>query len=255
MQSQDYAVDIGRIRQNAIDACVKIVLEDPNEKLIGGWTLSCPREANTLRSLPFEECVLLLTNAAIYFCRHDWNAEKVGSFERVELLDLTDIWRGAYITSTLGPTNLDPARNVGFAVRYTTKKGSIVRTNTRSLGNEHEAKSENAGKSELEKQKSPTKDESRLLAFKAQAPQDSAAKKEDAEKAPALSEVELVKHICDEVHRLTAAAVQSTEGFDHLALDKVLRVQEKDVVSAADARKSTGYVEAIGYGLKKMVWS
>ncbi|TLD06792.1 hypothetical protein E2P81_ATG10394, partial [Venturia nashicola] len=131
MMSQDYALDMRRVRQNAIDTCIKIVLEDPKEDLVGGWTLSCPHEANTLRSLPFEECVFLLTDTAIYFCRFDWTTEKVGSFERVELSDVTEIWRGAYITSTLGPTHTDETKNVGFALRYKTNGHALVRTNTR----------------------------------------------------------------------------------------------------------------------------
>ena len=76
MMSKDYALDTRRIRSNAIETCEKIVLEAPSEKLLAGWTLSCPRKTNTLRTLPFEECVVLLTNVAFYFCRFDWNTEK-----------------------------------------------------------------------------------------------------------------------------------------------------------------------------------
>jgi hypothetical protein len=34
-----------------------------------------------------------------------------------------------------------------------------------------------------------------------------------------------------------------------------LKVEQKDVISVAEARKSTGYLESIGYSLKKLVWS
>ncbi|KAK4556743.1 hypothetical protein LTR86_006314 [Recurvomyces mirabilis] len=258
MLNQDYALDMRRVRQNAIDTCVKIVLEDPREDLVAGWTLSCPKEANTLRTLPFEECVLLLTDAALYFCRFDWDAEKVGSFERIDLVDVTEMWRGAYITSTLGPTHTNESRNVGFALRYKTHGQAIVRTNTRSLNNEEAAEDENKGKDELEKQKQPEKDESRLLAFKALPPKETAVKHgggDSDDQASKLSEVEFIKQVCDEVHKVMVIVMEKKTGMDHLELEKVSAVEEKDIVSLVEARKSTGYMESIGYSLKKLVWS
>ncbi|KAK4545326.1 hypothetical protein LTR36_003506 [Oleoguttula mirabilis] len=254
MMGKDYALDMGRIRQNAIDMCIKIVLEDPTEDLVAGWTLSCPREANTLRSLPFEECVLLLTDAALYFCRFDWDAEKVGSFERIALADITEVWRGAYITSTLGPTQTNETKNVGVALRYKTSGQAVVRTNTRAMQNEKLAEDENSGKNELEKQAQPEKEESRLLAFKALPPSSSAAK-QGGEDSDHMSEQELVKHICDELQRLMMSVAHKQRGFDHLELEKVPNVEEKDIISVADARKRTGYMESLGYSLKKLVWS
>lgn len=259
MMGQDYALDVQRIRQNAIDTCIKIVLEDPKEDLAAGWTLSCPHEANTLRSLPFEECVLLLTDVALYFCRFDWDAEKVGSFERVDLLDVTEIWRGAYITSTHGPTHTDVSRNVGFALRYNTSGHAVVRRNTRALSNEQDAADENSSNSELEKQRAPEKHERRLLAFKALPPNSSAMKDKDeggGETAGQVSEVELVQHICDMIHELmtaSARAQREADGVEETA--SVPQVEERDVVSVAQAMKSTGYMESIGYSLKKLVWS
>ena len=250
MMSQDYALDMRRIRRNGIETCVKIVLEDPTEVLKAGWTLSCPKEANTLRTLPFEECVLLLTDKGLYFCRFDWDTEKVGAFERVDLRDVVAIWRGAYVTSALGPTHLDEEKNVGFAVRYKTSDRAIVRRNTRSLRNEEEAEDENAGKDELEKQKQPEKDETRMLAFKALPPQASASKGV-VEDTAELSEKELVMHICSEAYN-AMAALRMREGESQ---DDLPGVEEKDVISAAEARKATGYMESIGYSLKRLVWS
>ncbi|TKA69071.1 hypothetical protein B0A55_08137 [Friedmanniomyces simplex] len=252
MMGQDYALDMRRVRRNAIETCLKIVLEDPGEDFVAGWTLACPKEANTLRSLPFEECVLLLTDGALYFCRFDWDAEKIGSFERVDLLDVREMWRGLYVTSTLGPTHTDEGRNVGFALRYATNGKAMVRRNTRSLGNEKAAEDENAGKDELEKQEMPEKSENRLLAFKALPPKSSASKYqrgggEDTEGEK--SEVETVKHICDEVRRMMVAAARKEKEADHLELEKVPQVEERDVVSVAEARKGTGYMESLGYSL------
>jgi hypothetical protein len=250
MMSQDYALDMRRVRQNAIDTCVKMVFEDPKEDLLGGWTVSCPHEANTLRTLPFEECVLLLSDAAIYFCRFDWTTEKVGSFERVDLTDITELWKGSYITSTLGPSHTDEAKNVGFALRYNTKGHALVRTNTRSMQNEHEAEDENAGKDELQKQRTPEKDESRLLAFKALPPKASASRR-DSQEEMSLGESELVSSVTQELYK----AMVKARKMDHLELEKTPEVEQRDVVSLAEARQATGYVESLGYSLKKMVWS
>jgi hypothetical protein len=151
-----------------------------------------------------------------------------------------------YITSTLGPTHMDEKKNVGFVVRYTPLTTAVVRTNTRSLANEKAASDGgSSGK------KPNVKESSRVLAFKALPPRVSASKGKDSQAE--LSEVEMVKHICDEIERLGNKAVErqtlATDG------EKRLKVEQKDVISVAEARKSTGYLESLGYSLKKLVWS
>lgn len=252
MMSKDYALDIGRIRQNAIDRCNKIVLEDPEEKLIGGWTLSCPKESNTLRSLPFEECVVLLTKTALYFCRFDWDTEKVSSFEKVDLRDVQEIWRGAYITSALGVTHLDEKKNYGFALRYTTSGNTIVRRNTRSLGNAGEPADESEGKNELEKQAEPENEGTRLLAFKALPPGPSTT---EAAGKVSLNEVQTITQICSQLRPAVKTAKRYEAAKDGDENVTIPQVEEKDVISVADAKKGTGYVESIGYSLKRLVWS
>ncbi|KAK5107519.1 hypothetical protein LTR62_001049 [Meristemomyces frigidus] len=269
MLNQDHPLDMSQVRLNAIDRCVKLVVEDPQEAFVAGWTLSCPKEANTIRTLPFEECVLLLTGAALYFCRFDWDAEKVGSFERVELVDITELWRGAYVTSTLGPTQTDEEKNVGFAFRYLTRGEAVVRTNTRSLENEKEAKDESVEKSReakdeggekigKEKQVQLEKDGKRLLAFKALPLKDTAMKYShggaEEETAPS-SEKDLITHLCAEIHSAILTAAKLKTGTDPLNLENVPVVEERDVLSLAEAKKSTGYVESVGYSLKKLVWA
>ena len=246
MMAKDYALDMGRIRQNAIDTCVKTALEDAEDDLLGSWTLSCPNQANTLRSLPFEECVVLLTKAAFYFCRFDWETEKIASFEKVLLPDIVEIWRGAYITNAFG-TNLDEAKNVGFALRYKPAENFMVRRNTRTLETDENVSEQNASKSESKKKKAPEKDQNRLLAFKALPPDSSSATKRGSTEN--LNEVEFVKHVCDKVH----TAMKATGVHDHLGIDQTPELEERDIVSAADAKKNTGYVESIGYSLKKLV--
>lgn len=251
MMSKDYALDVRRIRQNAIETCIKIVLEDPAEKLAAGWTLSCPKETNTLRTLPFEECVVLLTDKAFYFCRFDWDTEKVGSFERVDLLDISEVWRGAYITSTLGPIHLDENKNTGFVLKYKTTDKGVKRSNTRSLQSDDNAKDEKPDESKDEKQDEL---QDKLLAFKALPPQASAAK-DDTERIAILSETQLVKHICDEVQKVVNSAMRKDRGSVNVKEEDLLQVEEKEVISVTDARKSTGYMESIGYSLKRLVWS
>ncbi|KAG9637835.1 hypothetical protein KCU64_g14050, partial [Aureobasidium melanogenum] len=253
MMNQDYALDMGRIRQSAIETCVRIVLEDSAD-MISGWTLSCPASANTFRALPFEECIVLLTDSALYFCRFDWDTEKVGSFERVELVDIESVNYGTYITSTLGPTHMDEKKNVGFVVKYSSQTPAMVRTNTRSLANEKEASA--ADKDTKKTSLKPA--ESRLLAFKALPPRNSASKGKNTDGE--LSEGEMVRHICEEIERLSNKALDrqtqtAGEAEEQQQGGKKLQVEHKDVISVAEARKSTGYLESLGYSLKKLVWS
>jgi hypothetical protein len=50
---------------------------------------------------------------------------------------------------------------------------------------------------------------------------------------------------------LVGSSVEQGDG-DHKGL---LTVEEKDIISASDAKKSTGYLEQLGYSLKKLVWA
>lgn len=133
MMSADPGISIEKVRQNAIDICSKMVISSPGEELLGGWTLLCPQQPNTLRTFPLEESVLLLTNAAVYSCRLDWATDKVLSFERADLENITQINCGTYITSTFTQSETDPKRNVGLVLVYCPGKDSVMRVNTRSL--------------------------------------------------------------------------------------------------------------------------
>lgn len=267
MMSKDYALNMVQIRSNAIDTCKKIVVEDPKERLVAGWTLSCPRESNTLRTFPFEECVLLLSDAALYFCRFDWNTEKVSGFERVDLIDVVEIYRGAYITSGLGAAHLDETKNVGFVVRYRKTEKTIIRRNTRSLQNNEESEelsasdsknkgkvaSEDDSKDQKQENENQSQDDIRILAFKSLPPETSAATSGIKDIAH-MSETELVAHVCDEIRKSIEGIIKRQSGV-HSAEAITTQVGEKDVISVADARKNTGYMESIGYSLKRLVWS
>lgn len=254
MKAHDYAVDLRKVRQSAIDTCVRICMEDANEDLTGGWTLSCPREPDSLRSVPFEESVLLLTNKALYFCRMDWATEKVRAFERIELETIDGITRGSYITSTFGAREMDEKKNVGFIVRYSPGGGDLVRVNTRTLGGEaaEEAKKAKAKKSDA---KSGSE---KLIAFKALPPRSSFAGGQGSDQKPP-SEIDLIKMVTEQIatavtkanSRVDAEPVK--EGEEQKSGKMV--VEQKDIVSLAEAKRSTGYLEQLGYSLKKLVWA
>ncbi|KAK6438278.1 hypothetical protein LTR95_005515, partial [Oleoguttula sp. CCFEE 5521] len=238
MMTKDHAIDMDKVRQSAIEKCVQIVLEGSDEDLRHGWALSCPHEPDSVRAMPFEECVLLLTNVALYFCRFDWSTEKVGSFEKVDLTDISEIWRGTYVTSTLAPSHMDEEKNVGFAIRYKTNGHAVVRTNTRSMDNEKAIEDTTPPPENKSQPKTAGTKNERLLAFKALP-------------SRRMTQREEVKQTCDEIHK----TMMKMREMDHLDLSKAPAVQEKDVISLADAKKATGYIESLGYSLKKLVWA
>jgi hypothetical protein len=249
MKAQDYAIDLRKVRQNAIETCRSICVEDEKEDLIAGWTLSCPRDGNSLRSLPFEECILLLTEEALYFCRMDWATEKVREFERIELEYIDAVAKGVYITSTLAKREMDEKKNIGFVIRYQTPGSDLVRRNTRSLGNEgKEERKKRAKESDLQSTAG-----SKLLAFKALPPRSSFVGRQGQEEQPP-SEVDMIKTITEQVVAVVnKTRTPSNAGEGESA--ELLEVLDKDIISLADARRSTGYLEQVGYALKKLVWA
>ena len=277
MQTRDYAVDLGKVRQNALDACAKICVEG-DEDLMAGWTLSCPAQSNSLRSLPFEECVLLLTGHALYFCRMDWSTEKVKEFERIELDTIDGVARGVYITSTLARRNLDERRNVGFVIRVSNRNRGIVRRNTRSLTSDVGDQSEDQPGGANAKGQQTGGGNERMLAFKALPPKSSFIRSHaDEGDVEPPSEIELTSAITDQIAKAVNVALAGesvggaikppsasedqprVSGEAEEAAGKPdgtgLVVEEKDIISVADAKKSTGYIEQLGYSLKKLVWA
>jgi hypothetical protein len=252
MKSSDYFIDMRKVRQQAIERSAGIVIEDQDEDLIHGWSLSVPTAVNQVKTTTFEEAVLLLTEKALYFCRLDWGTEKVREFERIGLENVQGIMRGTYITSTLAQRHMDADKNVGFVVRYRTEGGGdLVRRNTRALDS-------GAANDEQRKQddKSAKPDATRFLAFKALPPSSTTTSPSSSTD----TEVEVVKSVTDEISRVANKAkgtwdVKGTaqDGLEYDGKGK-LEVEEKDIISLADARKSTGYLEQLTYQLKKSVW-
>ena len=174
------------------------------------------------------------------------------------------------MTSGLGEVHLDEEKNVGFALRYRMSARGMIRRNTRTLGNEEAASEREAatneaaddqkatreGDAEEDKKENPTaskeeKRETKILAFKALPPQASASKGLVEDRTADLSETELVTHVCAEIYK-TMASLRIKEGEKQ---EDLPGIEEKAVISAAEARRATGYMESIGYGLKRMVWS
>ena len=275
MMSSDPAISMQKLRQNAIQESEKIVIEDQTEELIGGWTMFCPHEVNTVRTFPFEESILLLTNSALYAVRFEWSMEKVRSFERVDIRSITGIMVGTYITSTLENSQMNEQRNYGFVVKYRPGKADIIRVNTRSMSTAIPPKAEGSAKSESgNEQESGTNDdvsalasqmtvqanlqdfsaskesnpkdptsELKILSFKALPSQSSLIRaSQSGEEEHVLSERELVTNICQDIRRTV------NDGNERF-------IEEKDIISLAEARKSTGLLEQWGHSLKKLVWA
>jgi hypothetical protein len=262
MKAQDYAIDLRKVRQNAIETCATICIEETNEHLIAGWALQTPRIAGTLRSTPLEECILLLTEEALYFCRMDWSIEKIKSFEKIDLDSVETVTRGTYITSTFASRDLDESRNIGFVVRYSPGRKDIVRFNTRSLTSEGDETLQGSDASQKKNANKETSND-KLLAFKALPPRSSYVGANGNDKPP--TEEELIKSICNEVARLVntrrsgsmAREVPPKDTPDDQQQDNgnLLVVKEASIISLDEAKRSTGYLETMSHVLKKFVWA
>lgn len=263
MKSADYFIDVRKVRQAAIDRSAGIVIEDKDEDLVAGWTLSVPTSADHLKTATFEEAVLLLTEKALYFCRLDWGTEKVREFERIELENVESVFRGVYITSTLASRHMDEQKNVGFVIRYRAEAGGeLVRRNTRSL------ESGNSGAPSEDKHSSKAKApqaDGRFLAFKALPPRTSMPASGEAAEIPE-NEVEVVNGICEEIvkivnksraqeqEKVSVPGTGQEEKIGENAETRRLQVEDNDIISLVDAKRSTGYVETLAYSMKKLVW-
>ena len=260
MMTRDPAMSVGKVHQNAIDTSAKIVVSNQSEDLLGGWTLSSPQDLDTIRTFPFEEVVLLLTDAAVYAVRFDWNVEKVSSSERVDLGSMAGIVRGTYITSVVAAAHRDEARNVGFVIMYRPGKGNVARVNTRALSSavDEQRSTEKPALStdcNLEGKaghhSSDSNSPQKILAFKALPARSSQANLEGGQEGTILGETELVQNICEEIRRAAFAG----DAMSDQASDKASFIEERDIISLDQAKKSTGLLEQWGHSLKKLVWA
>ncbi|RPB06147.1 hypothetical protein L873DRAFT_1661251 [Choiromyces venosus 120613-1] len=249
MITADPAVSMKKVRENAVETSAKIVVEDENEVMLGGWTFLTPSGEDNKRKLPLQEIVILVTDRALYRCRFEFVVEMVNEFERIELEDVIGVQWGTYIISTLTHSSTDEKRNVGFLVKYRPPRtGELVRVNTRSLrstftkpmGEYHDHDDSDTHSKAAAPSASTPSSATRIMAFKALPADDDAADN---------SETELVKSVCRKI--ATACAKRRPAG----TVDMETFVENKDVIGLAEARKSTGLLEQWGYNLRKLVWA
>lgn len=250
LKSIDPGISTAKLRQNAIETCSRLVIDDQVEELVGGWAMLSPRQPNTLRTFPYEETVLLLTDAALYNCRFDWNTDKVLSFERVNLDAIQHIHHGTYITSVLTDAQTDEQRNVGVVIFYQASDSNALRVNTRSLqssfSQDLQDTSEEKDEWNLYSWLSGTKRTStRLMAFKALTTATSAA---NSSTEAVVKERIAIRSICEEIERAKKAKQSDNSNSQSI-------IEEKDIISLAEAKKRTGYLEQLVYDVKKLVWA
>lgn len=149
---------------------------------------------------------------------------------------------GIYIISILSAAQSDETRNVGFVIRYRAGPNEIKRVNTRSLTTLERPKPTDTTTTSADPPSPKT--EERLLAFKA-LPRPTAS---SASGTSSLSERRQIDSVCAELQRLLrqTAADASVD---------VVTVQQQDIITLAEARKSTGLIEQLGHSLKKLVWA
>ncbi|KAK4863948.1 hypothetical protein LT330_010303 [Penicillium expansum] len=254
LQTTDPGISVQKLRQNAIDTSCKIVISSPSEEFLGGWTMLTPRQPNTLRTLPFEESVLLLTDAAVYSCRFDWETDKVLSFERIDLRSISRIHYGTYITSILTDSQANEATNVGLVIVYRDGDTNTLRVNTRSLQSDVDlstlettasANSEWDLVSWLRGSKPMT---TRFVAFKGLPLSNPVASPRLGPSTGAVREMDRVRSVCLDIER----AMLAGQGRN---VEAVSVVEQSNIISLADAKKRTGWLEYLVYDLKKMVWA
>ncbi|KHN93789.1 SacI domain protein [Metarhizium album ARSEF 1941] len=256
MMTKDPAISVAKLRQHAVELCQKRVVADINEEIHGGWVLISPNMADVVRSWSMEEVVVLLTDAALYVCRFDWHLDKVSSFERVHLANVTHIKFGTYITSTLVSTHMDEVKNVGLVVSYQPGKSNIKRTNTRTLSTKGYIAPNSASQGEaktqmglasffLPKEKSPA---TRRLAFKA--PYVDSRTAVSGTGGAQQTELQQVVTICAEIERLAPEAQLRKKGGGDGNF-----VEKGDIISLQEAKKNTGLLEQLGHSIKRLVWA
>ncbi|KAJ2886668.1 hypothetical protein IWW38_005210, partial [Coemansia aciculifera] len=115
----DYALQLSRTREAAIEASIAIVFHD-GESVLLACIVHSPMAFNSLKTRDTADAVLVLTEAAVYICSYDYQLEKVSQFQRIELVGVARVQHGAYITDTLAPHSLDTARNHGIVLYFST---------------------------------------------------------------------------------------------------------------------------------------
>jgi len=261
-----------KIRAEAIATAVSRVLSD-GERLLSGWTLLSPSELNLKMSNNIEEKVVLLSVAAFYIVSYDYSLEKVARYTRIPLNQITKIKKGAYILSPLEEGSRDPVQNYGFQISYKTS-GESTRLTSYSLRNSANVselvESPPTSPSFPSKSKVPRRNSSRMslsslllspsivsgearsfAAFKALPIDPARARRTTGSFEDTADDLswaktckEAVDMIVDSISQACGDSGAREEGF----------VKEGDVVSLAEAQKSTTVIAKMEYGVKRLLW-
>lgn len=264
----DPAISMERLRQQLIELCQKQVISDEKEEIIGGWTLLAPNTPNVISFTPLQESVLVITDAGLYSCQINWNLEKLSSFERIGLESIENVKYGTYITSTLSAAQMDEKRNVGLVITYNVDDDQKKNTNDNDDSICEDPSQEKSLISSIVQvvpviptravaavaavagavNKKPQ--ETRLLVFKALPSRSSISVATATEEAGAqISELEQIEMICCEIERLVNNLRAIEVGRPRPAL-----VEHADIISLAEARKSTRLLDKLSHNFKKLVW-
>ncbi|KAJ3484660.1 hypothetical protein NLG97_g7001 [Lecanicillium saksenae] len=258
MMTKDPAVSVTRMRDRAIDLCQKRVIANADEEVHGGWVLISPNAADVVKSFPMEEVVLLLTDAALYLCRFDWDLDKVSSFERINLSNVTAIKFGTYISSTVSSAQMDELRNVGFVLSYQPGKSDIKRTNTRTMSSQQDLATPTTDAST----EPSTRRQSALASFFSSRPKGPMVRQfafkatyTDSSTAatrpgPKQTEIQQVVTICSEIERLVLDRQLRKDGEEPKSI-----IEKGDIISLDSAKRDTGLLEQLGHSIKKLVWA
>lgn len=271
MMSADPGVSVSSARESAIETASKMVMADPeHEDLLHAWTVMVPAIENTLRTLPMEEAVVLLSDTALYVCRMDWSTEKVARVEKVDLRGIRKVKVGTYVVSMFTERQMDEDANQGIVVYYVPGREDAVRVNTRSLSTYHETSDEDhgadgrghgvdGGTGILSWLTSPAKRDQqhteRILALKIVGRPSDDLYDTTSDRVPASGKSgsgtprDMAESIADEIRR---AITGSTETGEQRGIELI---EKGDIIGADEARRRTGYLEQVGWRVKKMVWA
>lgn len=166
-------------------------------------------------------------------------ANAAGSTERIDLGSIICITKGVYITSTLASNQTNESKNVGIVVRYRPGKNDVARVNTRSLSTSAGTDNLAADMDNKTRKTIPIK----ILPFKAVPARSSFTVQSD--EGNVASEIDRVNSLCEDIRRAALGNVGGeVAGF----------VEERPIISLAEARKNTGLVDQLGHALKRLVW-
>lgn len=255
--TRDPGVSVLKKREQAIQLCQTRVIADDSEEFTAGWVVLTPQVSGAVNGQPLEEVVLLLTDCALYLCRINWDLDRVSSFERVDLAHVVGIKVGAYITSTISSAHMDEGKNVGLVISYQPGKDDFTRTNTRTLSSLGDKRKTHRTTPVADSGSGPfagffsgrsqtANPPPRKIALKAPYARSSLARDGDE---PRQTEQQLVHTICSEIERLAGKAQCKAEA------ESWSIIEEEDIISLEEAKKSTGILEQLGHSLKRMVWA